>query len=111
MALLAAGTPERSDLAIALLAGHGQLFVQSFTNDPLRPTDDLQSLAPPEAAAAIGASRVIGSGAEALVAARGFGRAEPGEARAADARLLPATLRTLPPSPIYGRAPDARPMP
>jgi hypothetical protein len=31
-------------------------------------------------------------------------------ARAADARLLPPALRSLPPRPIYGRAPDARPM-
>ena len=31
--------------------------------------------------------------------------------RAADAVLLPAALSTLPPRPIYGRAPDAKPLP
>jgi tRNA threonylcarbamoyl adenosine modification protein YeaZ len=30
--------------------------------------------------------------------------------RAADAILLPPELRSLPPRPIYGRAPDAKPM-
>ena len=53
---------------------------------------------------------VVGSGAEALVAARGHGRAVDALPRAADAGLLPEALRTLPPRPIYGRAPDARPM-
>jgi tRNA threonylcarbamoyladenosine biosynthesis protein TsaB len=114
MALIAAGASEPSEpseSAVALHGGHGQLFVQSFAYGPLRPADDLRSLLPPEAAAAIRAPLVIGSGAEALVAARGFGRARPGEPRAADVRRLPPALRSLPPAPIYGRAPDARPMP
>jgi hypothetical protein len=59
----------------------------------------------------VSARRVIGSGAALLVAARGRGRAEEGAARAADARLLPPPLSALPPRPIYGRTPDARPMP
>jgi hypothetical protein len=29
---------------------------------------------------------------------------------ARDARLLPGAMRMLPPRPIYGRAPDAKPM-
>jgi tRNA threonylcarbamoyladenosine biosynthesis protein TsaB len=109
MALLAAEGEEASELAVALHGGHGQLFVQSFACAPLRPTADLASLSPHDAAAAIAAPLVIGSGAEALVAARGFGRAGPAEARAENARRLPAALRDLPPTPIYGRAPDARP--
>jgi len=43
-----------------------------------------------------------------LVAARGTGRAEEAFPNAADARLLPAALTGLPPSPLYGRAPDAK---
>jgi tRNA threonylcarbamoyl adenosine modification protein YeaZ len=96
--------------AVALHGGHGQLFVQSFAGDPLRATDALQSLLPEEAAAAIGAARVAGSGAEALVSARGHGEAVDALPRAADARLLPEALRNLAARPIYGRGPDAKPM-
>ena len=96
--------------AVALHGGHGQLFVQSFAHDPLAPLDELRSLLPEEAAAAIGCALVAGSGAEALVSARGFGEAVDALPRAADARFLPGALRLLPPRPIYGRAPDAKPM-
>ena len=103
----ASGDPE---LAVALVGGHGELFVQSYGGDPLAPLDDLRSLTPEAAAAAVRAERVLGSGAETLVAARGSGSWSDALPRAADARLLPAELRGLPPRPIYGRAPDARPM-
>jgi tRNA threonylcarbamoyl adenosine modification protein YeaZ len=96
--------------AVALHGGHGQIFVQNFCHDPLRALDELQSLLPEEAAAATGAARVAGSGAEALVAARGSGEALDLLPRASDARLLPDALRTLPARPIYGRGPDAKPM-
>jgi tRNA threonylcarbamoyl adenosine modification protein YeaZ len=105
-----AAAAETDELAVALIGGHGQLFVQSFRNAPLEPTDELRSLAPGEAAAAITAALVLGSGAEALVTARGYGEAVPSLPRAADAVLLPEALRSLPARPIYGRAPDARPM-
>jgi len=103
----AAGEPEA---AVALTGGHGELFVQSYGGDPLAPLDDLRSRAPEAAAAEVSAALVLGSGAEALVAARGHGRWRDALPRAADARLLPPDLRSLPPRPIYGRAPDARPM-
>ena len=96
--------------AVALHGGHGQLFVQGFAHDPLQPTSALQSLLPEDAAAAFDTVRVAGSGAEALVSARGSGEAVDCLPRAADARLLPEALRTLPARPIYGRAPDAKPM-
>ena len=41
---------------------------------------------------------------------RGHGRAVDALPRAAHAALLPEALRSLPARPIYGRAPDARPM-
>jgi tRNA threonylcarbamoyladenosine biosynthesis protein TsaB len=106
---LLASVAGAAELAVALHGGHGQLFVQSFADAPLRPTDALRSLSPEEAATLIGAPRIFGSGAEALVAARGWGEAETTEARAAEARHLPEALRSLPAAPIYGRAPDARP--
>jgi tRNA threonylcarbamoyladenosine biosynthesis protein TsaB len=96
-------------VAVALQGGHGELFVQSYGGDPLAPLDALRSLAPDAAAAAAGTALVVGSGARALVAVRGFGEWRDALPRAADARLLPDALLTLPPRPIYGRAPDAKP--
>ena len=109
LALLAAAA--RTDaVSVALHGGHGELFVQSYGGDPIAPLDDLRSL-PPDAAAAIAcAELVVGSGAEALVAARGWGRAVDLLPHASDAAQLPAPLRSLSPRPIYGRAPDAKPM-
>ena len=109
LALLAAASGER-DVAAALLGGHGELFVQSFGGDPIAPLDALRSLPPDVAADLIRAPLVVGSGAEALVAARGNGRWAEALPRAADARRLPPALRALPARPIYGRPPDARPM-
>ncbi len=109
LALLAAASGER-EVAVALQGGHGEIFVQSFGGDPIAALDDLRSLAPQAAAQAVTADLVIGSGAEALVAARGHGRAVDRLPRASEARLLPKALRNLPARPIYGRAPDARPM-
>jgi tRNA threonylcarbamoyl adenosine modification protein YeaZ len=112
-AVAAAATAQvgEEEIAVALHGGHGQLFVQSFSRDPLSPLGPLRSVLPAEAAAIVSARRVFGSGAEALVEARGHGEAIDALPRAADARLLPPALRGLEPRPIYGRSPDARPMP
>ncbi len=109
LALIAAASGE-PQVAVALTGGHGELFVQSYGGDPLAPLDDLRSLGVPAAAASIHAELVLGSGAEALVAVRRFGRWAEALPRAADAWALPPALRCLPPRPIYGRAPDAKPM-
>ncbi|HEX6376079.1 MAG TPA: tRNA (adenosine(37)-N6)-threonylcarbamoyltransferase complex dimerization subunit type 1 TsaB [Allosphingosinicella sp.] len=111
LAAIAAAAAAGREIAVALNGGHGQLFVQTFGEEPMRALDALRSLPPAEAAAAIRADRVAGSGAAALVAARGHGEAIDALPRAADARLLAPALRSLPPRPIYGRGPDARPMP
>jgi tRNA threonylcarbamoyl adenosine modification protein YeaZ len=110
MAAIAALGGGSKDVAVALVGGHGQLFVQSYGHDPLAPLDDLQSLSPEAAAAATDCALVLGSGAETLVSARGHGQAVDALPRAAAARNLPAALLDLPPRPIYGRAPDAKPM-
>ena len=109
-AAIAAAAGAGGEIAVALDGGHGQLFVQSFGEVPMRPLDALRSLPPAEAAAAVGAARVAGSGAAALVAERGHGEAIDALPRAADARLLPVALRSLAPRPLYGRDPDAKPM-
>ncbi len=109
LAAIAAVANGDDDYAIALEAGHGQLFVQTYGREPLSPRDTLRSLLPQDAATAITAETVLGSGAETLVSARGHGQAIDALPRAANARLLPLALRSLEPRPIYGRAPDAKP--
>jgi len=106
LALIAASAEE--DVGVAIIGGHGELFVQRFTYPPLAPADTLRSLPPEQAAIAIPDDRVRGSGAAALIAARGAGRADEVFPNAANARLLPSALAALPPTPIYGRAPDAK---
>jgi len=110
MAAIAALAGGLRDVAVALIGGHGQLFVQSYGHDPIAPLDELQSLTPEAAAAAVGGPVVVGSGAEMLVNARGHGEAIDALPRASAARNLPPELLKLPPRPIYGRAPDAKPM-
>jgi tRNA threonylcarbamoyl adenosine modification protein YeaZ len=109
MALIAAASGE-PEAAIALTGGHGELFVQDYRGDPFVPLDELRSLSPAAAAGIIVTPLVLGSGARALVEARGTGEWRDALPRAADAWALPAPMRDLPPQPIYGRGPDARPM-
>jgi len=98
----------REDVGVAISGGHGELFVQRFTHAPFAALDTLRSLRPEAAAQEVSNDLVLGSGAEALVAARGTGRAEAGFPNAADVRFLPAELTGLAPTPLYGRAPDAK---
>ena len=104
LALLAAGVEGSVDIAVAVTGGHGELIVQQFGGS----ASDFLSLPPAEAAAAIGAQLVVGSGASQLVEARGWGEARDAWPSAADALKLPAALRSLAPKPIYARAPDAK---
>jgi tRNA threonylcarbamoyladenosine biosynthesis protein TsaB len=90
-----------------VIGGHGELFVEEFDASH-EPTSDLRNLPPAAAAASTKTRLVIGSGARQLVDARGWGEAEEAWPSAANALKLPESLRTLPPKPIYARAPDAR---
>ena len=111
-ALIAAALPGEGPVAVALTGGHGELFVQQYERRPLEPLAPLApvvSLSPAAAAAAIDAPLVAGSGAAALVAARGYGEALEALPSAASALMLPEPLRRLAPRPIYARAPDAKP--
>jgi len=107
LALLAAGTQHDGSLAVAVSGGHGELFVQEF--DRGEPVGDLANLSPASAAAVTSANLVVGSGAEALIAARGWGGARDALPSAADAMKLALDQRSLPAKPIYARAPDAQP--
>jgi tRNA threonylcarbamoyladenosine biosynthesis protein TsaB len=92
MALIAAAwfVQHREDsVTVVIEGGHGEVFVQPFAANPLRETGALQSVA---------RDRAVYSGPQ-------TGDAPP------DARhttLLPNA--TLPARPIYGRAPDAKPI-
>ena len=108
LALLAAGAGSDEEVAAAVVGGHGELFVQQFDGITANATSQLRNLAPLEAAKVTNAALVVGSGAKALVDARGHGEAREGWPSAADALSLPRALRTLPPKPVYARAPDAR---
>lgn len=108
LALLAAGATGAGPVAAAMRGGHGELFVQQFDREPLAPSTPLLNLSANDAAGRITADRVIGPGAADLVNARGSGEAVDAWPSAANALRLPDALRTLPPRPIYARAPDAQ---
>lgn len=112
LTLVAAGAADaiaQADGALVVMeGGHGQWFVQPFAAD-LSPRADVRSLLPEDAVLLIDAL-AVGNRAEAFVALRGSGRAL---AMLPDARAflhLPASALFGDPSPIYGRAPDAKPM-
>jgi len=108
LALLAASAKGDGPVAAAMAGGHGELFVQQFDGRTLEARSDLHNLRPAEAAKATDAQLVVGSGAQQLVEARGWGEARDSLPSAADAFRLPEALRMLPPKPVYARAPDAR---
>ncbi len=108
LALHAVGAPGDGPVGVAITGGHGELFVQSFDRAPLRELGPVENLTPDAAAARIDATLVVGSGAAALVAARGDGEALDLLPSAAWALQLPEALRSLPPSPVYARLPDAK---
>jgi tRNA threonylcarbamoyladenosine biosynthesis protein TsaB len=100
-----AADPFCDRLAVVLEGGHGEVFMQHFAVDPFAATADLASLAPADAVARLHGAHPVGNGVRFL--------GVDGDERlpdAADAALLARAYTTLPPRPIYGRAPDAKPM-
>ena len=108
LALLAAGAGGSGEVAAVVNGGHGELFVQQFDAATLQPSTELFNLPPALAANEISASVAVGPGAQLLVDARGDGEAREGWPSASNALRLPETLRSLPPKPLYARAPDAK---
>ncbi len=110
LALLAASAPGDGPMAACMAGGHGELFVQSFERAPFAALDEARNLTPADAAKITTAPLVVGSGAEALVSARGWGEASDVLPSARFAWRLTPALRSLAAEPLYIRAPDARPM-
>ncbi|MGV1683730.1 tRNA (adenosine(37)-N6)-threonylcarbamoyltransferase complex dimerization subunit type 1 TsaB [Sphingopyxis sp. NJF-3] len=112
LALVAAGAAaefaEAGGGLVVMEGGHGQWFVQPFAAD-LSPVAAVRSLLPGEAVA-LENPLVVGNRAEAFVARRGSGRALSALPDARAFATLPAAALFADPSPIYGRAPDAKPM-
>ncbi|WP_423605780.1 tRNA (adenosine(37)-N6)-threonylcarbamoyltransferase complex dimerization subunit type 1 TsaB [Sphingomonas sp. MS122] len=104
-----AADPALDALAVVLEGGHGEVFMQAFTR-PLAETGPFASRRPDAALAALGGRPAIGNGVRHVAAlAPGLDLRE-ALPRAADAALLPPGFTTLPARPIYGRAPDAKPL-
>lgn len=105
IAAMAQARQGAAPVATVMTGGHGEWFVERFDADG-NSTAPLASLRP-DAALALPEELVAGSQAEALVAARGFGTALALLPDAREFGLLPESA-LLPPSPLYGRAPDAK---
>jgi tRNA threonylcarbamoyl adenosine modification protein YeaZ len=107
-ALLAARLFEDHDsltkALIVIEGGHGEVFTQNYAAHPLMALNDLASCVPDT----VPFQRVAAGSAAGRVACDQAILIGP-DAR--DARLLPSEMRTLAPSPIYGRAADAKPNP
>ena len=112
LAIIAAAAFRRADDGLPVVAllegGHGEVFMQEFISSPTRAISALESLSPEAARRRVGGTSVVGDGCRRL----GFGDprdAPPGALPcAADAILLPDELKQLPPTPLYGRTPDAK---
>jgi tRNA threonylcarbamoyl adenosine modification protein YeaZ len=114
LALIAAAAfaadPALARLAVVLEGGHGEVFMQPFAASPFAATADLASLSPVDALARLDGMTAVGNGVRFLTALDPAIDARDALPDAATALLLDAAFTDLPPSPVYGRAPDAKPM-
>ncbi len=97
------------DLAVILEGGHGEVFMQGFAM-PFRATGPFVSLRPEAALDLLAGRSAVGTGVRFLTALDPAVRGDDRLPDAADAILLPPHWTALPPTPIYGRAPDAKPL-
>jgi tRNA threonylcarbamoyladenosine biosynthesis protein TsaB len=104
-----ARAPDLGELAVILEGGHGEVFMQAFTR-PLDANGPFASLRPEAARAALAGQSAFGNGVRHLAALDPRLDLHESLPRAADAARLPAELVALPARPIYGRAPDAKPL-
>ena len=104
-----ARNPGGSSRAVVLAGGHGEVFMQAF-DAQIAPLSALASLKPEAALAVLARRPAIGNGVRFLAPLDPTAALIEALPRAADAVLLPAPLAALPPRPIYGRAPDAKPL-
>lgn len=96
-------------VSVAMTAGHGEWFVQGFDEFGV-PRGPVASLTPDLAVAHLADALIAGSEAAAAVALRGWGEALPLLPDARAFAALPDHALTDAAVPLYGRAPDARPL-
>lgn len=96
-------------IAVTITGGHGELFWQCFAADGRTPITPLASTPIADLARTLDAPVFYGSGAEALVTARGSGAAISLYPDARDYPLI-ADDPGCDVHPLYGRGADARPM-
>lgn len=112
LSLVAAATfaayPVHDSIAIVMEGGHGEVFMQGFASNPFAAIEAMVSITPASALARVAGRLVAGDGVRHLLALDPDVSVHMGNPDAADAWRLPEPLRMLAPSPIYGRAPDAK---
>ena len=115
LSLVAAMAKEASALAgqnvimVALTGGHGELFWQEFDRESLRPRTAAASTPIAALALETGVEVIAGTGAEALICARGHGDALILHPDARCAPLIPHDQVSEDGIPLYGRSADAQP--
>lgn len=105
VAAMARDQAGKQPVGVAMTGGHGEWFVQDFAADGA-PAGAVASRRPE--AAGLDAELVAGTQAEALVAARGHGRALPLWPDARALALLSPDVLQREIALVYGRGPDAR---
>ncbi|WP_298093457.1 tRNA (adenosine(37)-N6)-threonylcarbamoyltransferase complex dimerization subunit type 1 TsaB [uncultured Sphingomonas sp.] len=111
LALVAAAALAAHDLpevCVVLEGGHGEVFLQPFAAD-LSALAPAASLKPDIALTMLEGRTAVGTGVHRLTALAPDLPVIEALPDAAEAHRLPAALADLPPRPIYGRAPDAKP--
>lgn len=113
LALIAAqgfeALPNAQQLSVTIEGGHGEIFVETYARSPFAVIQSLQSLGL-EDAARVATLSVIGNAAARIATLRGAKVPLDITPVAANVWRLPSELRLLAPTPVYGRAPDAKPM-
>lgn len=95
-------------ICVAMLAGHGEIFLQNFS-EAGKPMAPFATLTPEQAAHHVRADVIAGSAATELATALGAGTHFSILPNAAHISLLPSEMEKILPKPIYGREPDAQP--
>ena len=97
-------------LAVVMTGGHGECFWQRFDTATLEPLAPAASTPITRLGEELGDAVLYGTGAAAVVEARGHGRAVPLHPDARRLPLLPARLLGDDSTPLYGRGADAVPL-
>lgn len=98
------------EFSVVIPGGHGELFWQVFSSASGLPVNAVESTPIATLAQAVSDDMIYGTGAEALVLARGHGTAVDVDIDSRHFLLINAEDAALPLTPVYGRAADAKPM-